>query len=72
MNQKNNYRTCIGGIILLRNRSSVRGSKWFGKVSTVVFYACMLAMVLWHDTMSDAVAFMTGAKPAPGAAASAA
>ncbi len=47
----------IGGIILLRKRSAVRGSKWFGKVSTVVFYACMLAMVLWHDIMSQTVAW---------------
>lgn len=47
----------IGGIILLRKRTAVRGSKWFGKVATVVFYACMLAMVLWHDTMSSAVAW---------------
>ena len=28
----------IGGIILLRGRCEVRGAKWFGKVSTVVFY----------------------------------
>ena len=41
----------IGGIILLRKNAAVRGSKWFGKVSTVVFYACMLALVLWQDTM---------------------
>lgn len=47
----------IGGIILLRKRTTVRGSKWFGKVSTVVFYACMLAMVLWYDVMHPAVAW---------------
>ncbi len=45
----------IGGIILLRKNVAVRGSKWFGKVSTVVFYACMLALVLWQDTMPPAV-----------------
>lgn len=39
----------IGGVILLRKRSTVRGSKWFGKLSTVVFYASMLAIVLWQD-----------------------
>lgn len=41
----------IGGIILLKNNSEVRGSKWFGKVSTVVFYASMLVLVLWHDQL---------------------
>ena len=41
----------IGGMILLRNHCEVRGAKWFGKVSTVVFYGCMLAIVLWHDRL---------------------
>ena len=44
----------IGGIILLRRRSKVRGSRWFGKLSTMMFYACMLVMVLWRDQLSDA------------------
>ncbi len=39
----------IGGIIMLRKHSEVRGSKWFGKLSTVVFYACMLVLVLWPE-----------------------
>ena len=41
----------VGGILLLKNNSEVRGSKWFGKVSTVVFYASMLVLVLWHDQL---------------------
>ncbi|MBQ8683518.1 MAG: CDP-alcohol phosphatidyltransferase family protein [Clostridia bacterium] len=41
----------IGGIILLKKRSAVRGSKWFGKLSTVVFYSSMLAIVLWSEVM---------------------
>ena len=45
----------IGGLILLRNHSAVRGSRWFGKVSTVVFYICMLAIVLWNDSMTHTV-----------------
>ncbi len=45
----------IGGIILLRRRSAVRGSKWFGKLSTVVFYTCMLAIVLWNDSLHPAL-----------------
>lgn len=40
----------IGGIILLKKGSAVRGSKWFGKVSTVVFYVCMLILVLWPES----------------------
>ncbi|MBQ3203226.1 MAG: CDP-alcohol phosphatidyltransferase family protein [Clostridia bacterium] len=37
----------IGGAIMLKRQSAVRGSKWFGKVSTVVFYASMSALVLF-------------------------
>lgn len=43
----------IGGLILLKKRNTVRGSKWFGKLSTVVFYGCMLAIVLWSDDMPE-------------------
>lgn len=41
--------TCqaIGGAIMLKRNCEVRGSKWFGKVSTVVFYGSMLALVLF-------------------------
>ncbi len=35
----------IGGVILLKRHSAVRGSRWFGKLSTVVFYLCMLVLV---------------------------
>ncbi len=45
----------IGGILLLRRRSEVRGSRWFGKLSTIVFYVCMLVMVLWRDQLSAPV-----------------
>lgn len=37
----------IGGAIMLKKQCEVRGSKWFGKVSTVVFYAGMSALVLF-------------------------
>lgn len=37
----------VGGVILLSRRQTVRGSRWFGKMSTAVFYACMLALVLF-------------------------
>ena len=36
----------MGGVIILKRKGVVRGSKWFGKMSTVVFYVCMLALVL--------------------------
>ena len=45
----------VGSIVLLKKNSPVRGSKWFGKVSTIVFYVCMLALVLWQDGMAPAV-----------------
>ncbi len=41
----------IGGVLLLKKGSAVRGSKWFGKASTVVFYICMLILVLWSDDL---------------------
>ena len=44
----------IGSVILLRRKSKVRGSRWFGKLSTIMFYACMLVMVLWTDAPSGA------------------
>ena len=37
----------IGGATMLKRQCEVRGSKWFGKVSTVVFYASMSALVLF-------------------------
>lgn len=39
----------IGGILLISRWDVIRGSKWFGKVSTFTFYAAMLAIVLWGD-----------------------
>lgn len=35
----------IGGWILLSRNSVIRGSKWFGKVSTFTFYVVMLIIV---------------------------
>lgn len=39
----------IGGILLLRRGDRVRGAKWFGKLSTVVFYGSMALIVLYRD-----------------------
>lgn len=37
----------VGGALMLKRQCAVRGSKWFGKMSTVVFYGCMSALVLF-------------------------
>lgn len=39
----------IGGWILLSRNATIRGSKWFGKIATFLFYAVMLLIVLWAD-----------------------
>ncbi len=39
----------IGGWILLRRGEKVRGAKWYGKVSTFVFYGAMALIVLLPD-----------------------
>jgi cardiolipin synthase len=48
----------IGGWILLSKNATIRASKWFGKVSTFLFYGVMLAIVIWHDTMPPLVLFV--------------
>ena len=42
----------IGGVLLLRRGDEVRGSQWFGKVCTFVFYAAMAAIVLFDNMHS--------------------
>lgn len=37
----------VGGMLLLRRGDEVRGSQWFGKVTTFVFYGSMAAIVLF-------------------------
>lgn len=39
----------IGGLLLLHRGDTVRGSQWFGKVTTFVFYGSMAAIVLVPD-----------------------
>ncbi len=39
----------LGGIIVLGKGIEMRSSKWYGKVSTVVFYVSVAAVVLWKD-----------------------
>jgi cardiolipin synthase len=42
----------IGGILLLKKNVRAQGARWFGKASTVLFYATMLVVVLWYDTLN--------------------
>lgn len=35
----------VAGIVMLRKGKRLNGSKWFGKVSTAVFYAVMLVLI---------------------------
>ena len=42
----------IGGLLLLRRGDVVRGSRWFGKLTTFVFYSAMAAIVCFPQ-MSD-------------------
>lgn len=35
----------IAGIVMLRKGTKLTGAKWFGKVSTTVFYAVMLVLI---------------------------
>ncbi len=42
----------IGGILLLKKNVQAQGARWFGKMSTVLFYATMLVIVLWYDALT--------------------
>jgi len=41
----------IGGAIMIKKKISIRGSKWYGKVATAVFYTVMAAIAIF-DTLS--------------------
>ncbi len=41
----------IGGVLLLKRHVKAQGARWFGKASTMLFYATMLVIVLWYDTL---------------------
>ena len=40
---------CIGSAIMLHKGAAVQGAKWYGKLTTIVFYLAMAAIVLWED-----------------------
>lgn len=35
----------LGNVVLLRKGKKLDGAKWFGKISTAIFYVCMTALV---------------------------
>lgn len=39
----------LGGLIVLSKGAQMRASKWYGKVSTAVFYIAVAAIVIWKD-----------------------
>ena len=43
----------IGGLILLHRGAKLEGARWYGKVSTFIFYGAMSAMVFWKDSMKE-------------------
>ena len=43
----------IGGLLLLGRGEKAHGAKWYGKVSTIVFYVAMSAVVVFHDNLPD-------------------
>lgn len=58
--------TCqaVGGVIMLKRGNRVQGSLWFGKLSTVVFYICMLVLVvstLFDVTLSPNMRWLVSA-----------
>jgi cardiolipin synthase len=58
--------TCqaVGGVIMLKRGDSVQGSLWFGKLSTIVFYLCMLVLVvstLFDVTLSPNMRWLVSA-----------
>ena len=49
----------IGSAIMLRRNTKVDGAKWYGKISTIVFYGAMAALVLWEDMSTTWVTVLT-------------
>jgi cardiolipin synthase len=43
----------LGGLIVLSRGAEMRPSRWYGKVSTAVFYIAVATIVLWKDMPSQ-------------------
>lgn len=56
---------CLGGLVLYRKYRQIKGSRWYGKLATVVFYLVTVVLVAFPQTMDAryvwaAVALITG------------
>jgi cardiolipin synthase (CMP-forming) len=54
----------IAGLVMLKKGTKLNGSKWFGKVSTTVFYAVMLILVsipTLNDRITNTLMVVCGA-----------
>lgn len=48
----------IGGVIMLKRKITIRGSKWYGKVATAVFYVVMAAIALFDSITVEIALYM--------------
>lgn len=48
----------IGGVIMLKRKITIRGSKWYGKVATAVFYVVMAAIALFDSITIEIALYM--------------
>jgi cardiolipin synthase len=54
----------IAGLVMLKRGTKLNGAKWFGKVSTTVFYATMLVLIAvptLSDNIINTLLFICGA-----------
>ena len=63
---------CLGGVVLYRRYHTIKGSRWYGKLATVVYYAVTIALVSFPPLLDAryvwaAVAMVTGAMVFAGA-----
>lgn len=50
----------INGLVLLRKGKKLDGAKWFGKLSTAVFYVAMGILITFPNLPSGAVVALMG------------
>ncbi len=54
----------VAGLVMLKKGKRLDGSKWFGKVSTTVFYAVMLVLIAFPSIgshIANILVFVCGA-----------
>ena len=50
----------VGSAIMLHQGAAIQGAKWYGKMTTIVFYLVMATFVLWGDSMNWIVMVVLG------------